>query len=364
MSRYAKHRRVYFVEEPIIGEVKIPEMNVIKSTESVNIVVPHLPENLKHDQNTIIENLLKNFVSQHSIRNYSTWYYTPMALNFSRHLKPSCCIYDCMDELSNFKGAPRELMIREEELLKKADLVFTGGQSLFEAKQHLHKNIHPFRSGIDIQHFNQARLPQAEPPDQKNIPHPRLGFYGVIDERMDIKLLKELAELCPTWHFIIIGPVVKINSEQLPKNRNIHYLGKKDYAELPSYLASWDCAIMPFALNESTRYISPTKTPEFLAAGRPVVSTPIRDVVEPYGVQDLVAIANNAREFADKAADSMHRSRLDRLWINRVDEFLKEMAWDEIWKKMSVLETRHVKKIDVAKARSFIDKERNSSKWV
>ncbi len=205
-----------------------------------------------------------------------------MAIAFTRHLQPQAVVYDCMDELSAFQGASPTLKNYEAELFSRADLVFTGGQSLYESKVNQHPNVYAFPSSVDVPHFGQARNLQ-EPADQAHIPHPRLGFFGVIDERMDIELLAGIAEARPDWHLVIIGPVVKIDPATLPQHENIHYLGGRDYKQLPAYLAGWDLAMLPFARNESTRFISPTKTPEYLAAGRPVVSTSIRDVVRPYG---------------------------------------------------------------------------------
>jgi len=240
-----------------------------------------------------------------------------------------------MDELSAFKFAPPELIENERKLLKKADVVFTGGQSLYEAKRDKHAKVFAFPSSIDVAHFNQAREIAEEPADEKQLPHPRLGFCGVIDERMNIELLRQMAEARPDWHFVMIGPVVKIAAEDLPRQANIHYLGGKDYKDLPAYLAGWDVALMPFAMNESTKYISPTKTPEYLAAGLPVVSTPIRDVVRPYGEQGLVEIASTAEEFVAACEKALETSMSDRL--QKADEFLSHNSWDKTYREMSRL---------------------------
>ncbi|KYG68055.1 glycosyl transferase [Bdellovibrio bacteriovorus] len=344
MSRFATFRRVYFIEEPIFHSADEAELELHQSKEGVTVVVPHLPEKIgAKDHDLVLQKLLDNLMNEEMIEDYAAWYYTPMALNFSRHLSPSVTIYDCMDELSKFHGAPRELLDREQELLTKADLVFTGGYSLYEAKKDRHEHVHPFPSGIDIHHFNTARGNKNDPEDQKHIPHPRMGFIGVIDERMDIDLVRQTAELRPDWNFIMIGPVVKIDPASLPQLPNIYYLGKKDYADLPKYMAGWDCALMPFARNEATRFISPTKTPEYLAAGCPVVSTPIRDVVEPYGNRKLVAIGETAQEFVAHIEEALDRNKYDADWLDVVDEFLKDITWDETWKKMAHLETHHTR---------------------
>jgi UDP-galactopyranose mutase len=258
-----------------------------------------------------------------------------MALSFTRHLQPQAVVYDCMDELSAFKNAPAALREREAELFKRADLVFTGGQSLYEAKRHQHHSIHAFPSSIDAPHFMQARAMVDERADQREIPHPRIGFFGVIDERMDIDLLAGVADLRPDWHLVIIGPVVKIDENDLPRRDNIHYLGGKSYKELPAYLSGWDVAMLPFARNESTRFISPTKTPEYLAAGCPVVSTSIRDVVRPYGQKGLVHIADTPEEFAAAIDTAIKTDSPQRLM--EVDFFLRQTSWDRTWSQMSDL---------------------------
>jgi UDP-galactopyranose mutase len=256
-----------------------------------------------------------------------------MALPFTDHLNPELVIYDCMDELSAFKFAPPELTIREKELFKKADIIFTGGHSIYEAKKNSHHNIYPFPSSIDKHHFGAARVNENDPEDQKDIPHPRFGFFGVVDERFDIDLLGKVAAAKPEWHFVILGPIVKIDPASLPNSSNIHYLGGKSYNELPSYIAGWDIAMIPFAMNDSTKFISPTKTPEYLAAGKPVISTPIRDVVRPYGDNKLVHIVNNAEEFI-KAAEGELKKKRKSAWLKKVDEFLAGNSWDRTWSQM------------------------------
>jgi UDP-galactopyranose mutase len=173
-------------------------------------------------------------------------------------------------------------------------------------------------------------------PDQENIPHPRIGFFGVIDERLDIDLLERVSRLRPNWHFIMVGPVVKIDPSMLPNFHNIHYLGAKTYNELPHYLAGWDIAMIPFAHNESTRFISPTKTPEYLAAGKPVVSTPIIDVIRPYGNKGLVRIAGTPDEFIRVVEEELRREDKSE-WLERVDDFISQNSWNKTWSEMMSL---------------------------
>jgi UDP-galactopyranose mutase len=340
LSRCAKQRRVFFVEEPIFGQGP-SRLDVSQREDGVYVVVPHLPEGLSSEVavEAIQQAMIDRLFAEHQIRDYVLWYYTPMALGWTRHLKPLATVYDCMDELSAFKNAPRSLRDREAELFRRADLVFTGGQSLYEAKRDQHTNVYAFPSSIDRAHFAQARDSRIQDPaDQAGIPHPRMGFFGVVDERFDIELLDAISEARPDWQFVIIGPVVKINDADLPRRANIHYLGSKSYKELPLYLAGWDVAALLFARNDSTRFISPTKTPEYLAAGRPVVSTSIRDVVRPYGKLGLVRIADDAAEFVKAAAEIGMDERVDdAAWLARVDEFLAKISWDRTWGEMAEL---------------------------
>ncbi|MFN2596759.1 MAG: glycosyltransferase family 1 protein [Pyrinomonadaceae bacterium] len=337
LSRCAKERRVFFVEEPIFG-VGALRLDVSRREDNLYVVVPRLPEGLLSEVavEAIQQALIDRLINEHQIDDYVLWYYTPMALGWTRHLKPLATVYDCMDELSAFKFAPRALREREAELFRRADAVFTGGQSLYEAKRDKHPNIHAFPSSIDRAHFAQAREITDEPADQASIPHPRVGFFGVVDERFDTALLDGVAAARPDWHFVVIGPTAKISEEDLPRRANIHYLGGKSYKELPRYVAGWDVAALFFACNEHTRFISPTKTPEYLAAGKPVVSTPIRDVVRPYGEMGLVRIADNAADFIKAAAEiGMDERADDPAWLARVDEFLAQNSWDKTWAAMA-----------------------------
>ena len=337
LSRCAKKRRVFFVEEPIFGKCSM-RLDVREADPGVHVVVPHLPEGLRSEVaiNAVMKDLTRQLFLAHGINEYIFWYYTPMALRFTDHLKPVAAVYDCMDELSAFKGAHSQLPALEKQLFKYVDLVFTGGQSLYEVKRHQHPAVYAFPSSIDASHFGKARTIVKDPEDQAQIPHPRLGFFGVIDERFDVELLDEVAAKRPDWQFVIIGPIVKIDPDALPKHKNIHYLGGKKYSELPDYLAGWDIALLLFALNDSTRFISPTKTPEYLAAGKPVISTSIRDVVRPYGELKLVEIADTADDLihaAEKILSQEDRSE----WLKKVDRFLENISWDKTWAQMSDL---------------------------
>jgi len=332
LSRFAAQRRVFYVEEPMFIEGK-SHLKHSRGNSSVDLVVPHLQHG--DDAAETLKTLIDDFFQENQIHTYAVWYYTPMQLPWTKHLKPAAVVYDCMDELSAFKGAPPELKERELELMQWADLVFTGGHSLYEAKQDQHRNIYAFPSSIDAPHFARARTITVEPEDQISIPGVRLGFFGVIDERMDLELVAAVAAARPDWHLIMIGPVVKIDPGTLPQSSNIHYLGMKTYDELPTYMAGWDVAMLPFARNDSTRFISPTKTPEYLAAGLPVVSTSIRDVIRPYGNAGVVHIGDTAEEFVAAVERALAEDASQRL--KRVDAMLSQTSWSRTWGRMAEL---------------------------
>ena len=322
----------------------------------VTIVTPILP--LGTDSAAAQRHLLDRYIEQNGLHDFIAWYYTPMALTFSEHLEPRLTIYDCMDELSAFDGAPTEMTEQETRLLGRADLVFTGGMSLYESKKDRHANVHSFPSSIDHHHFGAARSNLADPQDQKHIPRPRIGFFGVLDERLDTALLRELAALRPDWNLILAGPVAKIREEDLPRAKNIHYLGPKAYRDLPSYLANWDVAMLPFARNRSTRFISPTKTPEYLSGGKPVVATPIKDVVAGYGELGVIRIAENAEEFA--AAISASLGAISPEWLAQVDALLAQTSWDRTFAGMLDLVIRSKAGSAVPPPSTTIDRSQQS----
>lgn len=315
-----------------------------KETE-LFIITPvlfHGESELKHEER--VKQILDKMMEDLSVQNFISWYYTPMALQFSSHLEPELVVYDCMDELSAFRNAPERLLEMETKLFNIADMIFTGGHSLYEHKKDRHPSVYPFPSSIDKEHFYSSRGIQHEPDDQSQIPHPRFGFYGVIDERFDIRLLEQVARERPSWQFVMIGPVVKIDPADLPAYHNIHYLGQRSYNELPGYLSGWDIAIMPFALNDSTKFISPTKTPEYLAGGKPVISSSIMDVIRPYGEQGLVHIADTPELFIQTAEKILSGAINKTVWLSKVDEHLSGLSWDKTWRSMYQLMMRALMK--------------------
>jgi UDP-galactopyranose mutase len=341
MSRFGRDMRVIFWEEPV--DISPRETAYLKVRDAdgfphVRLVVPHLPEGMPEDaREAALSRLLDAHVA--SLRGpLVTWYYTPMMLPFSRQLEADVTVYDAMDELSKFRFAPAKLLDLEQELIDKADLVFTGGTSLYEAKKHRHPAVHCFPSSVDRAHFAKARAELFDPADQEDLPLPRLGFYGVIDERFDTELLDKVAAMRPDWSFVMVGPVVKISEDELPKRPNIHYLGGKTYGELPAYLSGWDVALMPFAMNESTQFISPTKTPEYLAGGKPVVSTPVKDVVRHYGHLEGVKIASTADEFVAACDEALEvAGDPESGWLAEADLMLSATSWDTTQARMAGL---------------------------
>lgn len=344
LTRLARRTDVVIVEEPEIAVDAEGASLRTRRADGLTIATPVLPVRAGqgwgfHDStNPIVASLLDTYLTESGWdmpgRRNTVWYYTPMALGAT---PPSILfrttVYDVMDELANFQGAPADLKQRERAVLEAADVVFTGGPSLYSTRASLHPRISCHPSGVETSHFTRARSVSSLPPDIASLPRPIAGFYGVIDERLDVALLAEAAMARPDWSFVVIGPVVKIDPATLPDQANIHYLGMRDYNQLPAYLAGFDVAILPFARNAATRFISPTKTLEYLAGGRPVVSTPIEDVVQLYG--DVVAIADGVDEFVaaieglldepPEAKDARER---------RAAETLSRYEWDAIVDRM------------------------------
>ena len=326
LSRIAARWPVIFIEEPVPGSPS-DRIEFIAAAPDVEVWRPHLRGNadgMGTTHKAVMQRLITQALRQRRIENYWVWFYTPMALPFAEVLEPEGVIYDCMDELSMFKGAPPELIQQENALFKIADVVFTGGRSLYNAKRDRHPNVHCFPSSVDALHFRPGR---PDHPLQSGLPKPRLGYCGVIDERIDIELIAGIARMRPDWQIIMVGPTAKIDAASLPRLQNIHWLGQQSYADLPAFINGWDVCLLPFALNDSTRFISPTKTLEYMACGKPSVSTAIRDVVEPYG--HVVPICIDAAGFVQACETIMQRTA-DQSAVQRaeVDEIIANTSWD------------------------------------
>uniref|UniRef100_Q02C55 UDP-galactopyranose mutase n=1 Tax=Solibacter usitatus (strain Ellin6076) TaxID=234267 RepID=Q02C55_SOLUE len=330
LSRLAREQNVLFIEEPVQAVSATPHWEFLYPEPGVMVCRPHTPSSApgySAEQLPYLRQLLHELIETEKLDCYICWFYTPMALPLAEGLKPEAMIFDCMDELSAFLNAPAELLEREAQLLKKADLVLTGGASLYRAKKGRNPNVHCFPSSVDAKHFAAAANGMQEAADQAALGHPRLGFFGVIDERLDVQLLGAMAEAHPEWSICMVGPVVKIDAATLPRNPNIRYFGQRTYQALPSYLKGWDVCLLPFARNRSTEFISPTKTLEYMAAGKMIVSTPITDVAAQYG--DLVYLGGTASEFIAACEQALAASREERARRQKgMREVLATTSWD------------------------------------
>ena len=335
LSRLASRWRVVFIEEPVLRA----EANTLEHLEpapNVEVWRPHVTGDAPgfHDDHLpALQRLIAQAMQARNIDDYWVWFYTPMALPLATELNPRGVIYDCMDELTAFKHAPRQLVQRENALFKMADLVFTGGRSLYNAKKGRHPDVHCFPSSVDAKHFSEVK---SEHPQQAGLARPRLGYCGVIDERLNLDLIDGMARARPDWQIVMVGPTAKIDHAALPRHPNIHWLGQQSYEDLPALISGWDVCLMPFALNEATRYISPTKTLEYMACGRPAVSTAIKDVVEPYG--HLVDIVNNVDELVAACDRILARSPAEQAeHAQALADIVARTSWDSTAKAMAQL---------------------------
>lgn len=325
ISRMAKDMKILFVEEPWRREDEEGSRLTIIN-DNFHVLQPNVW--------TIeeIESVLPHYLPDMSAA--TGWFYSASFVPVLSTINFDTLVYDCMDELSLFKGAPEKLLEQEKYLVSNADVIFTGGKSLFESKQRMHHNVHCFPSSVDEKHFAKALNGLAIPEDIAHLPSPIVGYFGVIDERLDLNLLNETALLKPDVTFVMIGPLAKIGEHELPRQANIHYLGMKSYEELPGYLKAFSVAMMPFALNDATKYISPTKTLEYMAAGRPIISTSIKDVVRDYN--HCVKIVATSDEFS-AAIDQLLADAPDVFMNHEYTEILKNTSWDTTADKMKTL---------------------------
>jgi glycosyltransferase involved in cell wall biosynthesis len=326
IHRMSEQYRILFIEEPIpfdADEEKTAELTIISN--NLHILKPrvHTIADIKY--------VLPVYVANTTVA-YG-WFYSSAFVYMLNELKFETVIYDCMDELTMFKHASELLKAQEIYLLSEADVVFTGGKSLYESKKQVHDNVHCFPSSVDQKHFAQAMNGIPLPADLPVNGKPVVGYYGVIDERIDLNLLQTVAKKMPDVNFVMIGPVAKIDEADLPSGENIFYPGMKTYNELPAYLKGFDIALMPFALNDATKFISPTKTLEYMAANKPIVSTPIYDVVRDY--KDSVAVISNADECVQAIRDILNHSAAEQK--KRQQQFeviLNNTSWDKTVKSM------------------------------
>lgn len=260
------------------------------------------------------------------------WIYTPVAVGAHDLYNPVAVVYDCMDELANFKGAPPGLKAKEAQLMSAAQVVFTGGPSMYAARRDIHPNVYQFNSGVDTDHFGRALAKSTSvPEDMARLSHPRMLYYGVIDERMGWDYLAAVCDAHPEWNVMMVGPLAKITEDELLRRPNLHYTGQRGYEDLPGYLKGCDVALVPFALSDATKFLSPTKTLEYFAAHRPVVSTPIGDIVEFYS--DAARIAHTPEEFVKQCEAALLEDNTERLANG--ERYAQQNTWDNIVAAMS-----------------------------
>jgi glycosyltransferase involved in cell wall biosynthesis len=345
LSRLARTRRVLFVEEPMYEEAAAPRLDCSQPCQGVLVAQPVADAGITRypaENVAALQRLVLDLLAREGVDEYLAWFYTPMAVPMLDALAPRAVVYDCMDELAAFKEAPIQMREREAALFERADLVLTGGPSLYEAKRRLHDNVHCFPSSVDAAHYapdgSQANGPEAVQAQRllAGVPSPRLGYFGVVDERLDLDLVAALADARRDWHVVMVGPVAKLDAAALPRRANLHWLGQQPYERLPALVADWDACLLPFALNEHTRFISPTKTLEYLAARKPVVGTPVKDMVDLYGA--AVEIAADHASFIAACARVLHESPQARARrLATAAATVARYSWDETARKVEGL---------------------------
>lgn len=343
LSRLSHTNPVLFVEEPLLlDDLGAPVLELSTPHEGVHRAVPKLPRALgeRYDEaiaaiRRLLTAALRTEPLAERFGRVVQWFYTPMpAPEMLGAFGEAGVVYDCMDELSQFRFAPTDIARRERLLLSRADVVFTGGHRLYESKSRYHDNVHFFGCGVDAAHFAAAgRSDTVVPADAARLPRPVMGYFGVIDERLDYALLAALAAARTEWTLLMIGPVVKVDPRELPQAPNIHWLGQRDYRELPAYVKAFDVCLMPFALNEATEFINPTKTLEYMAAGRPIVSTPVADVVHNFA--PIVRVADTAAAFV--AAVTAAVEQPDAARIEAGIARAAAASWESIVRRMRAL---------------------------
>jgi glycosyltransferase involved in cell wall biosynthesis len=323
LSRLAKRHRLLFVETYCSDVAKAEvRLRTAEGHPNITICETHLPQSrwpdgefIDAERRRVVKNALTSEL-RGQFEQPLLWFYDPMAVTaFARQMGERAIVYDCMDELSQFKGAPPALIQREKELLRVADVVFCGGQKMRKKRLPLNANTHFFGTGVDCEHFGKAMTRELKvAPEIANFGSaPVLGYFGVIDERIDYELLEKLADARADWHVVMVGPTAKVDPATFPKRDNLHFIGGRPYAQLPALTKGFSVAMMPFALNAATEYINPTKALEYMAAGRPVVSTALDEVRMNFG--KVARIAESHAEFiafCAKEADSPSRARIVR----------------------------------------------------
>lgn len=333
MSHFSKYRRVYFFEEPILGVSQNPIYLLRETRDDVVVVEPYLSSDMSifEQKNALLE-VIKKFINDETITEFSVWSDTPKAMPLIRSMRPKVVIYDC---IADYSQTLNEL---ETEMFNAADVVLTSSQTLYAAKRSMHSNIHNNPDSLDYRHFYQTRSVEEESDDISSIPHPRIGFSGDIDNRIDFNLVKNLAELKPEWHFIFAGEIKDIDPETLPKNSNIHYISHKSYSKIPMYLAAWDCTFLPYKVNESTKFLNPILISESLVGGKPVVASPLDDVRATYGDQNLIYLAEFPHDYVNRIEYALSSQGHSTEWLENVDKNFRGMSWDKNCRRIAELE--------------------------
>lgn len=339
MSHAAKKWRVFYMEDPTFDENTSAPQMALKKHNNLFVVTCKLPKDTSRtDTHTAMHDLLGKLCADYKIVNYGAWYYSPESINYTTDLYPRVVIYDCTSPINSTQSG---LLHAENELITRSDLVFTNGKTLFEAKQNFHPEVYNFPSSIDKEHFMLARLELPEPADQEDILYPRLGLYGAIDECFDLDLLQALADRRPDWQFVLVGPVVGIDKDTLPEAENIHYLGEKPYEQMPSYISGWNAALLLVSTSKAAQAHVPTRTAEYLAAFKPMVATPVADIISPYYEMGLVNTADDVFAFESSIEEVLSYDKRKE-WKRSIDEFLKTHSWDVSWQQMRHLIKTHI----------------------
>ena len=340
LSRLSKRHRVLFIEAPRPSDqVRIAQVTLRDVSDYPNIIVLQMEMPAARWANGAWvdkerRRLVQSFLAGPVGRNFDSpvqWFYDPMAVTaFAGHLNERAIVYDCMDELSFFRGSPPEMVRRDRELLAVADVVFAGGPKICNAKSKLNANCFSFGCGVDAKHFARARDPKLPlPADVRQLPRPIYGYIGVVDERIDYDLLAALADR-GNGSVVMVGPSTKVDPATFPQRANLHWLGRRDYSDLPAYAKSFQVCLMPFALNKATEFINPTKALEYMGAGKPIISTAVEDVIMQFS--DVVAIAQSHADFLAKVAH--YSVSPDHARIKRGLELVKRNSWESIVRRL------------------------------
>ncbi len=349
VSRHSRFRRVYYIEEPVYGQSEQSRLHVIDVQKNIQILIPHISEDKDSDNSLdLLKDMLDQFLKNEAILDFTALYDSLEPFSYSHHLKPALVIYDGTHHLP--------LTYQAEDLLRRADLIFISGEEGNDSDQSYFSKVHTLPRSIEFEHFYQSRFSLLEPEDQLNIPHPRIGYFGVVNEKLNFSLIEKLADLRSDFQFVFMGPVVNVDASMLPSRPNIYYLGDKDYDELPFYLSGWDCSILPYYSEERKDFMGPMRTSELLASGKPVVATSLEKVIHPYEDNKLVYISDHPEHFIECIERAMNERAYDPQWSERVDQFLEGQSWDSIFYKMATLELEMKKKLTSVKRPAYMDR--------